>query len=260
MMKAKCIKYIGIWVFAMVLCIPASLSAQEKEDPIKILFVGNSFTFFWNMPQLVGAMAKAQGVSMETYQSTIGGSNLEQHWKSEKGTKTRKLMEQGDWDYVVFGDHSLSTIDAPERFREYGAKFAELARSKGAEPIFYMTWAYRSNPLMQETITKGYMDLAKELNAKVFPVGPVYMKARTLRPDLELYFDDKHPSSDGTYLIALTITKLLTEKPVANIPDRLIVQDANNEKLYLSFVLPTTGDFLRQLVDEMDFEPYKTQK
>ncbi len=113
---------------------------------------------------------------------------------------------------------------------------------------------------MQETITKGYMDLATSLNAKVLPVGPVYMKARTARPDLEFYFDDKHPSSDGTYLIALTITKLLTGKSILEVPDRLITKDANDEKLYLSFVLPTTGDFLRQLVEEMNFEPYNTQK
>ncbi|AEM69588.1 hypothetical protein Murru_0537 [Allomuricauda ruestringensis DSM 13258] len=260
MMRMKHFKYIGIWVFVLVLNIPVQLDAQEKQGPINILFVGNSFTYFWNMPQLVEAMAETQGVDIAARQSTVGGSNLEQHWKSEKETITRQLLEEKKWDYVVFGDHSLSTIEAPERFKEYGAKFAELVRSKGAEPIFYMTWAYKSNPLMQETITQGYMDLATELNAKVFPVGPVYMKARTFRPDLELYFDDKHPSSDGTYLIALTITKLLTGESITDVPDRLITVDKNDEKLYLSFVLPTTGNFLRQLVDEMNFEPYKTQK
>lgn len=259
-MRNRHIKNLSLWIVALVLTIPVQLSAQEKEDPIKILFVGNSFTYFWNMPQLVDAMAETQGVDISGHQSTVGGSNLEQHWKSEKGTVTRQLLEEKEWDYVVFGDHSLSTIDTPERFKEYGTKFAELVRSKGAEPIFYMTWAYKSNPLMQETITKGYMDLATSLNAKVLPVGPVYMKARTARPDLEFYFDDKHPSSDGTYLIALTITKLLTGKSILEVPDRLITKDANDEKLYLSFVLPTTGDFLRQLVDEMNFEPYKTQE
>ncbi|MBO0343473.1 DUF4886 domain-containing protein [Flagellimonas profundi] len=260
MLNKQYIRSIGIWVVAIVLCLPISLNAQKNEDPVKILFVGNSFTYFWNMPQLVEAMSETQGVTIDARQSTVGGSNLEQHWKSEKGTITRKLLEDNQWDYVVFGDHSLSTIEAPERFMEYGTKFADFVRSKGAEPIFYMTWAYHSNPLMQETITKGYMDLATKLNAKVLPVGPVYMKARTLRPDLDLYFDDKHPSSDGTYLIALTITKLLSGKSIMDVPDRLITEDRKGEKLYLSFVLPTTGKFLRQLVDEMNFEPYKTQK
>lgn len=259
-MRKKHIKNLSLWIVALVLTIPVQLSAQKKEGPIKILFVGNSFTYFWNMPQLVDAMAETQGVDISTHQSTVGGSNWEQHWKSEKGTVTRQLLEEKEWDYVVFGDHSRSTIDTPERFKEYGDKFAELVRSIGAEPIFYMTWAYKSNPLMQETITKGYMDLATSLNVKVLPVGPVFMKARNVRPDLEFYFDNKHPSLDGTYLIALTITKLLTGKSILEVPNRLTTKDVNDEKLYLSFVLPTTGNFLRQLVDEMNFEPFKTQK
>jgi len=259
-MNLKSVKRIGLLFLGLVLFLPFDLMAQETKEPIKILFVGNSFTFFWNIPQQVSAMAETQGVSIKAYQSTVGGSNLEQHWKGEKGTDTQKRIKEGNWDFVVFGDHSLSTIDEPERFEEYGKKFADLVRSKGAEPIFYLTWAYKSNPLMQETITKGYMKLVKKLNAKIFPVGPIWMEARTVRPDLELYFDDKHPSPDGAYLIALIITKAITEKPLEDIPNRLTTLDENGEKLYLCFILPPTGDFLRQLVEETDFESFKTRK
>ena len=38
----------------------------QERTPIKILFVGNSFTFFWNMPELVSAMAESQGVSINS--------------------------------------------------------------------------------------------------------------------------------------------------------------------------------------------------
>src|SRR5690606_7354717 len=169
-------KHIGMAVMGLLLSVPGSLNAQQVEDPVKILFVGNSFTFFWNMPQLVSAMAKTQDFHMEVRQSTVSGSNLEQHWKGEKGSRTRELIEEGEWDFIIFGGHSRATLDAPERFREYGEKFARLARSKGAEPLFYMTWAYKSNPLMQEKITRGYMDLASGLRAKVLAVGPVFKK------------------------------------------------------------------------------------
>tara|TARA_R110002050_G_scaffold190539_2_gene325224 strand:- start:22334 stop:22972 length:639 start_codon:yes stop_codon:yes gene_type:complete len=206
------------------------------------------------MPQLVAAMAKENGQAIEVHQSTVGGSTLEQHWKAEKGTHTRELLDENTWDYVVLGDHSLSTISTPEKFEEYGEKFVELIRSKGAEPILYVTWAYKSNPLMQKTITTKYLELAEKLKTKIFPVGPIWKQARELRPDLELYFDDKHPSPDGAYLIALIITKSLTEKTLEDIPNRVITVDATGEKLYLSFVLPETGVFFRQLVDETDFE------
>jgi hypothetical protein len=56
-------------VIAVIL--PLNLSAQE-EKPLRVLFVGNSFTYFWNMPQLVQAMGASQGVSLEIRQSTVG--------------------------------------------------------------------------------------------------------------------------------------------------------------------------------------------
>ena len=247
-----------LWL-AIVLIAPLSLFSQQ-EEPVKILFVGNSFTYFWNMPQLVKAMGESQGVSLDIHQSTVGGSNLKQHWDEEKGTITRKLLKEDKWDYVILGDHSLSTINNPERFEEYGKKFSELVRSVGAEPIFYLTWAYQSNPLMQPTITKGYLDLAYELNVKVIPVGPIWMKARVLRPDLNLYFDDKHPSSDGSYLIALIVYHSLTGKSNSEISNRVTTKDIDGEKLYLSFVFPETASFFKQLVEETNFESFNKAK
>ena len=240
----------------LILLLPALLLSQEKESE-KVLFVGNSFTFFWNMPQMVEAMAKDQGVNLETFQSTVGGSNFEQHWKKEKGTKTMEMLENEEYDYVVLQDHSMSTIDHPERFTTYAKKLIDKAREMNAEPLLSMTWAYDSNPLMQETIRSSYLDLGKETGTKVVPVGTIFMKAREERPDLKMYFDDKHPSSDGSYLIALIYYKFFTGNSVTEIPNRLTTKDAEGNLMYLSFVLPETGAFLRQLVEEYDMEPIK---
>ena len=228
--------------------------AQDAAPPKRILFVGNSFTYFYNLPQVVAAMAASQGVSLETRQSTVGGSNLEQHWKEEKGTQTRRLLEEQGWDYVVFNNHSLSAIDHPESFMEYGRKFAGLVREKGAEPIFMMTWAYKSNPLMQDRITEMYLRLAEETGADYVPAGPLFASVRALRPDLELFFDDKHPSSNGTYLLGLAFFKYFSGKGTSAIPERVTTLDANGEKLYLLFLHETDADFLQQLIDTFDFD------
>ena len=240
----------------LILLLPALLVSQEKNTE-KVLFVGNSFTFFWNMPQMVEAMAKDHGVNLETFQSTVGGSNFEQHWKKEKGTKTREMLENEEYDYVVLQDHSMSTIDHPERFTTYAKKLIDKVREMNAEPLLSMTWAYDSNPLMQKTIRSSYLDLGKETGTKVVPVGAIFMKAREERPDLKMYFDDKHPSSDGSYLIALIYYKFFTGNSVTEIPNRLSTKDAEGNLMYLSFVLPETGAFLRQLVEEYDMEPIK---
>ena len=40
----------------------------------KILFVGNSFTFYWNLPSLVNEMCNYTGDIVDIYQSTDFGS------------------------------------------------------------------------------------------------------------------------------------------------------------------------------------------
>lgn len=254
-MKKKFIRQLRS-LFLILILLPAGLFSQEDAE--KVLFVGNSFTYFWNMPQMVEAMAKDQGVNLETSQSTVGGSNLAQHWKEEKGTETRKILEEEKFDYVILQDHSMSTIDNPERFTTYAKKLIGLVKEKEAEPLLSMTWAYDSNPLMQKTIGSSYIKLGKETGIKVVPVGTIFMNAQQARPDLEMYFDDKHPSSNGSYLIALIYYKYFTGKSVMEIPNRLITKDSEGDQLYLNFVLPETGAFLRQLVEDFDLESYKT--
>ncbi len=235
----------------LILLLPALLQAQQA-DTLRVLFVGNSFTYFWNLPQVVQSMAESQGRVILTRQSTAGGASLEQHWKGEKGLKTRALIETGGWDYVVLQDHSQRPIDARENFMEYGKKFGELVRSAGAEPLYFTTWAYKSNPLMQPAITAGYAELAREMQAALLPAGPLWASVRQLRPDMELFFDDKHPTPLGTYLTGLAFYRKLTGQSVSSIPDRLSTTDQFGENTYLLFVLPEDGSFLRQSVGEFD--------
>jgi len=230
--------FVGVWSHGLY-----------AQDTTRVLFVGNSFTYFYNVPQGVEAMAAQQGVALQCRQSTVGGSTLEQHWLEKKGTQTRKRLEEEPWDIVVLQNHSLSSIRDSASFMEYGMKFAEEVRSKGAEPVFMMTWAYDSNPLMQDRIRNMYQKLAALTDAGLIPVGSVFEQCRIIRPDIDLFFDDKHPSEIGSYLVALTCTQFLTEKTVMRLPNRITTQDRNGEKLYLFFLHAPDADYLQQLVD-----------
>ena len=242
-----------------VICMTHSTSfSQEKEQKaIKVLFVGNSFTYFFNLPQVVASMVQSQGVEIITRQSTVGGSTLEQHWKEERGTRTRKLLDSLQWDYVVLNNHSLITVDGPDEFMEYSKKFIELIRSKGAEPIIMQTWGYKSNPLLIRPIMEGYAKLAAETKADMVPAGELFAEARKWRPDLEMFQDDKHPSSNGTYMLGLAFFKYFTGLSTAEIPHRLTTTDKDGEKLYLLFMSQEDSDFLQQLVDDFDFKTLK---
>ncbi|QCK16264.1 hypothetical protein DCC35_16715 [Mangrovivirga cuniculi] len=237
-----------LWV--LLLLISSPLSAQN--DTVKVLFVGNSYTYFWNLPQVVEAMAETQDYPLIARQSTAGGTSLEQHWKGEKDLETISIIKSQQWDIIVFQNHSMSSIDNPESFMEYGKKFIELAREQGAEPYLYMTWAREANPMMFDTIQKAYIKLAKETGTKLVPVGEAWQMARQNNPDIDLYDPDgTHPSPTGTYLIACMFLNQLTGLPVNDIPKRIQTTDRNGQKLYLMIQPQLQADYLQAIVMEI---------
>ncbi|MCA6078932.1 SGNH/GDSL hydrolase family protein [Fulvivirga sedimenti] len=257
-MNKRRIYLLGITFVCLLLSANFAFSQAEEGHPIRVLFVGNSFTYYYNLPQVVSAMAKTQGLEIITRQSTVGGSNLEEHWKEQKGTRTRRLLDSLEWDYVVLNNHSRSTIDTPDEFSEYGKKFVDLIRSKGAEPVFMQTWGYKSNPLMIRTIIPKYAELSAQTGSYLVPGGELFMEARKWRPDLEMFQDDKHPSPNGTYMLGLAFYKFFTGRSTEAIPPRLTTLDQDGEKTYLMFMTPEDADFLQQLVDDFEFNTLKS--
>jgi hypothetical protein len=244
------------WLVSLGLVFLLSYSAVGQKDTTKVLFVGNSFTYFFNLSQVVTSMAATQDRVIYTRQSTVGGSTLKQHWNEEKGTRTREMLESQKWDYVVFNHHSLETIKNPEGFKEYSRLFTDLVRSKGAEPIFMMTWGYKANPVMINTIAPAYEKMALDLGVHLVPCGTLFAESFKWRPDLELFQDTKHPSSNGTYLLGLSFFKYFTKMSTADIPKRLTTKDINEELLYLIFMSQDDADFLQNLVDDFEFKYY----
>ena len=242
------------YLYGAVIILASWMSASSQSDTLRVLFVGNSFTYYYNLSQVVSSMAESQGVAIITRQSTVGGSSLENHWKSEKGTRTMTMIDSCLWDYVVFNNHSLATIDAFDLFMEYSSKFADHVRQRGAEPVFMETWAYQSNPLMQSTISSAYQMLSEKLNADLVPCGPLFAEVRKSRPEMTLFFDDKHPSYNGTYLLGLAFYKYFTGNETADIPKRLSTKDINGENIYLIFMVQEDADYLQQVVDTFDFK------
>ena len=227
------------------------LYGQPDTDK-KVLFVGNSYTYFWNLPQLVQQMAEEKDFSIETRQSTIGGSNLGQHWRSERELRTREYITSGNFDVVVLQDHSRRALDAPDSLSHYITLLQEEINKSGGETFLYMTWSREWAPETQEAITKEYSDIGKAIGATVVPVGLAWAKARELDPDIVLYDPDgSHPNTVGTYLSACVFYGALTGDSPVGLPVRLITTDKNGEKLYLSIQSKDTALFCQQVAQSV---------
>lgn len=249
------------FLFGLIFLVSSTSYTLQSQDTTRVLFVGNSYTYFWNLPQVVQAMAVTQDVPLVTAQSTAGGVNLGQHWRGDRGLSTHDKIDHGQWDYVVLQDHSLRTIQARDSLNHFVALWETKIEKSNAAPLLYLTWAREFNPLMQDPITDGYESIGKQLGIPIVPVGEVWEMARLLRPDIDLYDPDgSHPSALGTYLTALTFYKSLAGDSVADIPPRLASKDHKGEKLYLMIVSPNDAAFCKDVVERVMIDyKYKLQ-
>ena len=80
-----------------------SFAQPKKVSPLKILFIGNSYTFVNDLPQICVGVAASAGdvISFDSY--APGGYSLQQH---ALDNNTVNKIKQGDWDYVVLQEQS----------------------------------------------------------------------------------------------------------------------------------------------------------
>jgi len=128
----------SILIIASLLLGTVSL-AQNNQDTLKILFVGNSYTYVSNMPHLVSLISDFTQTKLITSKSVAGGATLSDHWRSEKGLNTMELINNGDYDIVILQDQSMTTIVQPDSLLIYSKKFSDYIRKNGAQPYLYCT-------------------------------------------------------------------------------------------------------------------------
>ena len=212
--------YLSLLLLVVVVC---ACAQPQKAGALRILFIGNSYTYYNSTPELVKAFIqeKFPDQTVETRLISGGGMTLANHWQEEA---TIEAIRTGDWDYVVLQEQSRlgmgvmidnETYFGPtDQFFEHARKFDAEIKASGAKTIFFMTWSRRDQPGEQAILTHAYATIAKELGAMVAPVGLVWDEVRT-DPNMDLYADDGgHPSPAGSYLASATLfATLMGEDP-----------------------------------------------
>jgi len=226
--------------------------AQDKKDTLKVLFVGNSYTYFENLPQMVSAVSDYSSTKLITRQSTLGGAKLSEHWRGARGLKTKEIIEKGDFDIVVLQEYSMGAIDEPDSLKKYVALFCDFAGKNGARPYLYLTWARERVPQYQETINKVYAAAALENNAVIVPVGKAWALARQLRPDFELFSDDgSHPAKYGAFLSACVFVAVISGEVPEKLPNDYNTTDHDSEYIRLMSLESLNVTFCRQTAREV---------
>lgn len=219
----------------------ATVSTFAQTEKKTILFIGNSYTYYNELPQLCTSIAASMGDVLVMEQSTFGGYKLEQHVSKDH---TLEKIKQGmpdynnkktrlDYNYVVLQEHSQYPSENREHIVAHtfpAINFLDSmikAYNPSAQLIFYETWGRKNGDKsrcevlpavctyagMDSVTTNTYHMLAKRYSAMLSPVGEVWNNIRANYPNIELYNEDEsHPSIAGSYASACTFYALIFGK------------------------------------------------
>jgi hypothetical protein len=154
-------------------------SYEQTNDELKILFIGNSYTYTNNLPQILVDLSESGGKKIIVDRNTIPGYTLEQHCTNS--TSISKISEK-KWDFIVLQEQSQIPVI---EFHRYNSMYPAarsldlLITEQHSNTVFFMTWGrkYKSQHFrngysspefrdfyhMQDSLHSAYTEIADEL-------------------------------------------------------------------------------------------------
>ncbi len=187
---------------------------------MKVLMIGNSYTFFHDMPKLLEGLAQENQKDIQVDSVTKGGARLKDYLVSEskKHGEIEALLSQNSYDILVLQEQSYYAIINQETYEEFENAVDQLIRKiQARRAILYATWGRKSGcellaeygwsaEEMTDRLAEAYERAAIKTGAEVAPVGRCFSRILKRAPSIELYDKDRsHPSYAGSCLVALAL-------------------------------------------------------
>ncbi|MGB1205051.1 MAG: DUF4886 domain-containing protein [Chitinophagales bacterium] len=195
------------------------------------LFIGNSYTYYNDLPDLVNKIANSFGDTVLYNSSTFGGYTFQQH---ATNSSTIDKINSENWDFIVLQEQSQIPSFPPTQVATdcypYAEQLVDLIENNSncSKALFFMTWGRQNGdaancafyePLctyegMQQRLTESYTEMAALNEASVAPVGVAWQEVREQTEDaINLYSSDgSHPSIYGSYLAACVFYSTMFQK------------------------------------------------
>ncbi len=249
-------KKIIFYIVVLFVCI--NTFAQEN-----VLFIGNSMTFYNEMPVLFRNIAEAKGKELIVESFTEGGVGLAQHVAE---AEVFRIIASRQWDKVVLQPGTSESAGLSLRTDSVASLVRQLIDSikignTDAKVVIYeISNGIASNDngggnydyyfYTQGIIKDSVTNIARLSGVPFAPVGECFREHYyTAHHDLMLHssFNDVHPNLKGSYLGACAIYETLYEEYV--IPCDFYSSLTEEDALYLqtitdSVVLPRKEEWL----------------
>ncbi|MBE6536686.1 MAG: hypothetical protein E7673_01910 [Ruminococcaceae bacterium] len=182
---------------------------------MRILFIGNSYTFFNDMPKLLEELAKANGKELTADSVTKGGRHLYSNLNEgdEYAEKIKALSGKYRYDTLFLQEQSFLAIVDYDKFLYGVENLKDIVGAK--KTILYATWGRKTgsekltelgltSEEMTNELTKAYISAAQKTGAEVSHVGRAFLKISKALPEIDLYNPDlSHPSYIGSAVAAI---------------------------------------------------------
>lgn len=201
-----------LYILIFLLVAFGQIYAQKKQTKktIKIIFVGNSLTYYHNIPKLLEEIGKIDKQKIKTTSFTNPDYSLEDHWNEGK---VQNALQKEHFDFMVAQQGSSALPESQQMLKNYVQKYANECKKYGTELNLYMVWAMKSRFFDFDNVIYSYTEAAKYVNASLSPVGLAWKKVWKKMPDVAFYeTDGLHPTKKASILVAMVIYAKLFKK------------------------------------------------
>lgn len=209
--------------------VPGRATASDEQNVTnqKMLLIGNSRTYYHDMPSMLTKIAESSNEKVR-FAITVrawGGAALEDHWRDQQ---TQLLMSK-TWNGVIIQPESRaqSREAYEESFFRGAAHLSDAANRAHNTVSFVVNYAYDKKLFLDnpessrrehyDKIARDFSVLKKRYGANLIPVAEAWENLLSRRPQFALYEDGNHPTLHGSFFQALIIFAHLTHSDAATV-------------------------------------------
>lgn len=174
-----------------------------------VLFIGNSLTYFNDLPATVAAIGAAAGDTIHVAAAVAPNVALIDHVAG--ASNARAQIARGGWELVVMQQGPTPAGVCRDTLVLAAKLLAPQIKAVGATAALLMTWTANADTSWLDDVRVSFQAAAAAADGIFLPAGEAWRVAWRSDPSLQLYGADRyHPSPLGTFLAALEIYERVT--------------------------------------------------
>lgn len=213
----------------VVLLIGLASCLGGNTDPVgpapghyRVLFIGNSLTYFNNLPGTLSQLATLAGDSVES--AAVAKPNFAVIDHADGLSNAVQVIRSGHWDFVILQQGPTTQQLGRDTLILATRKLDPDIRAAGGRSAQMMTWPDSGRQNDFDAVRLSSQAAAEAVGGLFVPVGEAWRAALAADPSVPLYGPDGfHPAPLGTYLAALVIYQEITGHDPRELPPRAVV-------------------------------------